>query len=656
MYSWPQTPPFGLIPPQIPSVIRKIHHKPIKRDQKITFDRMDMHTPNINPWSRELLPDWERELKLAWSNVNMEKLWEDPAAVPLEINIHYPPVKFTSYATNLPDLAQEYTRYITGMVADEVNRLSREARAHKDRTGAWPWGDAAVPQIDYIEEVLPFSTHLPFELTPMLTPEGQAAGSGAAEDGPAGAGFNRQQESDNRISTDQNKYPDNTGTNSPEPQADVCMEMLSETSRTALKLMDELPVIMRKILPDFLNGLQALTDFFTPREAQAEDLRAGKTQAKEPPAMEPQEEEPGAEGLGSADALPAILNELSQTAESAGYAAVAGKGILVRTYDPPLPGKTKFAVFKLRDSQSSLDDMRPENAVHIDDFDFAYDQISFKSPWEGQTRVDFSDTETLKVLLRRDNLTPAQKMILNYQFAKAMQVESYVLWDQELQELLKGSPPSQWDEDTLAAFTESIKGAESFIGKAKRLRKGDGEREHGYTVGYGAYIPLHPNTKGEYTQSAKMEEIIKDTLRDHEKGLTNIEITEEQALTILKELIKAKIDDAQRNIPLLPYLDKTRQRVILDLTYNPGINKLMGFKEMLKHLHNNNMREAGWELLNSSYSTDVRGRSLYNALTLASGRNDLSLESYKTLWNTEKWSNKSREQLKEAYYQELDKL
>ena len=153
-----------------------------------------------------------------------------------------------------------------------------------------------------------------------------------------------------------------------------------------------------------------------------------------------------------------------------------------------------------------------------------------------------------------------------------------------------------------------------------------------------------------------MEEIIKDTLRDHEKGLTNIEITEEQALTILKELIKAKIDDAQRNIPILPYLDKTRQRVILDLTYNPGINKLMGFKEMLKHLHNNNMREAGWELLNSSYSTDVRGRSLYNALTLASGRNDLSLESYKTLWNTEKWSNKSREQLKEAYYQELDKL
>ena len=267
--------------------------------------------------------------------------------------------------------------------------------------------------------------------------------------------------------------------------------------------------------------------------------------------------------------------------------------------------------------------------------------------------MDFSDTETLKVLLRRDNLTPAQKMILNYQFAKAMQVESYVLWDQELQELLKGSPPSQWDEDTLAAFTESIKGAESFIGKAKRLRKGDGEREHGYTVGYGAYIPLHPNTKGEYSQSAELNRIITE---DFKGDLSKVEVTEEQALTILKELIKAKIDDAQRNIPILPYLDKTRQRVILDLTYNPGINKLMGFKEMLKHLHNNNMREAGWELLNSSYSTDVRGRSLYNALTLASGRNDLSLESYKTLWNTEKWSNKNREQLKEAYYQELDKL
>ena len=92
------------------------------------------------------------------------------------------------------------------------------------------------------------------------------------------------------------------------------------------------------------------------------------------------------------------------------------------------------------------------------------------------------------------------------------------------------------------------------------------------------------------------------------------------------------------------------------MVYNLGVSRFMEFKGLLKHLHNNNMREAGWELLNSSYSTDVRGRSLYNALTLASGRNDLSLESYKTLWNTEKWSNKNREQLKESYYQELDKL
>ena len=103
MYSWPQTPPFGLIPPQIAGGVRNIHHKPIDRNHKITFDHVDIRTPNIKNWSPDALNDWTRELKLARGNVNMPELWEDPAAVPPEINLHYPPVVFTSYATNMRD-------------------------------------------------------------------------------------------------------------------------------------------------------------------------------------------------------------------------------------------------------------------------------------------------------------------------------------------------------------------------------------------------------------------------------------------------------------------------------------------------------------------------------------------------------------------------
>ncbi len=229
------------IPPQAWAGPRIIHNKPINHNHNINFPCINLHTPNIKDWYREeVLAEHERELKLAWANVNMYKLLEDPAAAPLEINVDYPPIEYTSHADNMRDLAQELTNYTTGLMADEINRLSREARAHKEKTGAWPWGDAAVPQIDYIEEApyLPSLWLPPFEFTPLPTDV---------------------------------SIPDRL-----QQSTDSYMKMLSEFGTFILKLLDDLPAIARENLLGFSKDLTAFADMLSTRQARAEEFISGE--------------------------------------------------------------------------------------------------------------------------------------------------------------------------------------------------------------------------------------------------------------------------------------------------------------------------------------------------------------------------------------------
>ncbi len=205
----------------------------------------------------------------------------------------------------------------------------------------------------------------------------------------------------------------------------------------------------------------------------------------------------------------------------------------------------------------------------------------------------------------------------------------------------------------MAVFEEHIINAEKFMAKAKRLRG-----EPGYTVGYGAYMLEDKNkTKEDKLRSWNDSYTLNRLINDAKGNPANITLTEEEALTILKEIVIVKRDFLGKRLPILQYLDRPVQKAIFDFSYNMGVEKLLTFQEFNKNLFNGNMREAGWEVLNSNYRTQVHGRSLYNALIIATGRADLDLDYYKDeVWTKEKWEQKSLSELKEAYYAEVDRL
>lgn len=157
-----------------------------------------------------------------------------------------------------------------------------------------------------------------------------------------------------------------------------------------------------------------------------------------------------------------------------------------------------------------------------------------------------------------------------------------------------------------------------------------------------------------WTDSNTLNTLIKE--EPNNKDVTKVSLTKEEAAPILDELVKARIDKAEKLLPLLNYLNEIEQRVILDILYNMDFAKVKGFKNMFKNLLTGNRIEAGWELLDSVYTKGVGGRSLYNALTLATQRTTLDFEGYKDKWDKEKWASKSKPERKDAYLKEVNRL
>lgn len=113
------------------------------------------------------------------------------------------------------------------------------------------------------------------------------------------------------------------------------------------------------------------------------------------------------------------------------------------------------------------------------------------------------------------------------------------------------------------------------------------------TIGIGRNLETNPLTLKE-----------KEVVGDITKG-----ITVKDALYLLKNDIKRCEEHLSKNISWWYQLDDERQYALLDMCFNMGIGKLLGFKRMLGAMFIGDYRGAAKECLMSKYAKDVGKRA-----------------------------------------------
>ena len=113
------------------------------------------------------------------------------------------------------------------------------------------------------------------------------------------------------------------------------------------------------------------------------------------------------------------------------------------------------------------------------------------------------------------------------------------------------------------------------------------------TIGIGRNLETNPLTAKE-----------KEHIGDITKG-----ITVNDALYLLKNDVKRCEEELSKNISWSYQLDDERQYALLDMCFNMGIKKLLGFKRMLSAMLIGDYRGAAKECLMSKYAKDVGKRA-----------------------------------------------
>lgn len=134
----------------------------------------------------------------------------------------------------------------------------------------------------------------------------------------------------------------------------------------------------------------------------------------------------------------------------------------------------------------------------------------------------------------------------------------------------------------------------------KRLLLHEGCVDHIYicpagykTIGIGRNLETNPLTARE-----------KQYVGDITNG-----ITLDEAIYLLRNDIKRCEKQLNDNISWFYQLDDERQYALLDMCFNMGIKKLLGFKRMLGAMLIGDYRGAAKECLNSKYARDVGKRA-----------------------------------------------
>lgn len=94
------------------------------------------------------------------------------------------------------------------------------------------------------------------------------------------------------------------------------------------------------------------------------------------------------------------------------------------------------------------------------------------------------------------------------------------------------------------------------------------------------------------------------------RNLDDNGITEVEAMMLYDSDIQLIVQQLNKALPWWTTLSGKRQKVLIDMVFNMGINRFLGFKKMLKHLKAGEYKQASNEMLASVWATQVGTRAL----------------------------------------------
>lgn len=103
------------------------------------------------------------------------------------------------------------------------------------------------------------------------------------------------------------------------------------------------------------------------------------------------------------------------------------------------------------------------------------------------------------------------------------------------------------------------------------------------------------------------------------RNLDDVGISMSEAETLLDNDIATARHGAEKTFGWFGILDPVRQDVIVMLTFNMGIAKLLNFNEMIKAIQCGNFHKAGEEMLSSLWARQVGNRAFVLSRMMKTG-------------------------------------
>lgn len=94
------------------------------------------------------------------------------------------------------------------------------------------------------------------------------------------------------------------------------------------------------------------------------------------------------------------------------------------------------------------------------------------------------------------------------------------------------------------------------------------------------------------------------------RNLDDVGITSYEADAMLLHDISKAITQASMNFDWFTKVNEARRDVITSMVFNMGINRLLGFKNMLEAIEAGDFEKAAEEMINSKWFKQVGGRAI----------------------------------------------
>lgn len=94
------------------------------------------------------------------------------------------------------------------------------------------------------------------------------------------------------------------------------------------------------------------------------------------------------------------------------------------------------------------------------------------------------------------------------------------------------------------------------------------------------------------------------------RNLTDRGLSTDEIEYLYRNDIEIAVNDLDKHLPWWRSMSENRQRVILDMCFNMGIVRLLGFHTTLRLMSEGKYKEAAKQMLNSKWRKQVKGRAL----------------------------------------------